>query len=256
MDVIAGFPDYFTTFILLFQYYMIYRFLLFIYLSIENHENYFTMKYFSLILLSIVFYTNVSAQWVNSITIAPAQPTTADTIVIIIENVFPSGGCDGTTTLTGISGSIIQAQGTHCIGMLTVICTDYDTLIIPPQTLPIGTYSFAYTLLTGSGFPCAFGSLPVIDTVVNFNVNPATTVNEIHAAEMNIFPNPSRGKFVIKQNSPETRVKIYSTDGRILLNFLLKSPETEINSNLKPGVYILAYERNGVFGYSKLVIEK
>jgi Secretion system C-terminal sorting domain len=215
------------------------------------------MKYLYLSLLLLLTITSVSAQWISSITITPPQPTTADTITILIENTFPSGGCEGTTTLTGINGSNIIAQGMHCIGMLTVICTDYDTLIIPPQYLAIGTYIFDYTLVTGSGFPCTFGSLPSVDTIVVLQVSPATAVNEISdQATFSIFPNPSAGTFTIRQDDRHSTVKIYSMDGRVLQNFSLNGTETLVNCSLNPGIYFLSQETNGIIKRIKFVVEK
>jgi hypothetical protein len=109
------------------------------------------LKKLWLILIFICTSGAASAQWIGTITTNPQQPTEADTIIIIFENSFPSGPCEGAAFVSGIQGSGIDVVAAHCVGMLTVVCTDYDTIKFAPGSLTPGVYFLNYTLMTGSG---------------------------------------------------------------------------------------------------------
>jgi len=150
------------------------------------------MKHFTLFLFSLFFSFQIAhAQQIQSIEIIPAEPTVTDTIKIIITNVFPSGGCDGTVDYNIFENSIL-ASSLHCLGMLTVICTDIDTLVINP--LPEGQYNFVYTLSSGFGPPgeCTPGIVPDDFETISFYVSPPLNVNELDAFSLTVFPNPAK----------------------------------------------------------------
>lgn len=194
------------------------------------------------------------AQNISSFTVIPSQPTTADSVRVIIRCDFTSGGCVGEAMLAGINGNVIVATASHCVGMLTVICTDYDTVIIPP--LGAGNYSFEFTLITGDGFPCVPGTFPLDFDSTSFTVSNATEINEINAGYLiQLLPNPSNGKFIIRQKEKNlSLIKIYSLDGRLLKAFQLNEIENEINCVLSSGVYTAVYECNNKKNISRLII--
>src|SRR6185436_13034128 len=90
----------------------------------------------------------VQAQWINSITRFPANPTSADTIYFYADLSFPSGNCDEHNQFSGVNGQDVYAAAVHCIGSLTFICSYTDTFKIDP--LPAGNYNFTFTVLYGS----------------------------------------------------------------------------------------------------------
>lgn len=195
----------------------------------------------SLIFVSFIF-TNSYSQSIVSFTVSPANPTSADTIQVIIETMFTSGSCDGTANITGTSGDYIFAQAYHCVGMLTVICTDYDTINILPQAP--GQYNFVYILNTGDGFPCIPGTLPMVMDSVYINVTGASGIDNFSSNNhFNVFPNPSKGKIFVHQDVAEKGLmKIYSTDGKLLQTYNITEKESEINTSVATGFYTLVIE--------------
>lgn len=185
-----------------------------------------------------VFSTSMaSAQWINSFTIQPSNPTINDSITVIVECMFPSGSCDGTATLTGIAGDQVIVDAYHCVGMLTVICTDYDTIHIPP--LAQGSYNLHFTLVTGDGFPCAPGSLPVVTDSVTIDVSGAQSAPEIpHAGIFTISPNPSKGRFTLtRETAEEATMRIMDLNGRLVKDIKISGRENEFEFSLPAGIY-------------------
>jgi hypothetical protein len=213
------------------------------------------MKKIFLLLLALSFTINSSrAQSILSFSINPPHPTPTDTITIIADCMFPSGTCDGTATVTQTSGNIIHADAFHCMGMLTVICNDYDTIVIPPMI--VGQYSLIFSLSAGNGFPCTPGI--VVDDVdtLDFSVEEITGLN--YLPDINTFqisPNPSDGFITIKSNSEkESTIKIFSIEGKLIQSFSLNG-KTEIEYFLQPGFYLINSE-NGDRNYvTKIIVD-
>ena len=196
---------------------------------------------FSLLFVSFIL-TNSFSQSIVSFTVSPANPTSADTIQVIIESMFTSGGCDGTANITGTSGDYIFVQAYHCVGLLAVICTDYDTITILPQAP--GQYNFVYILNTGDGFPCIPGTLPVVLDSVYITVTGASGIDNSPANNrFRVFPNPSNGKIFVQQEVAEkATMKIYSTDGKLVQTYNITEKESEINTSVASGFYTLVIE--------------
>ena len=198
------------------------------------------------ILLSIIIISCISinsfSQSIVSFSVSPANPTSTDTIQVIIENMFTHGGCDGSANITGVSGGYIFAQSYHCIGLLAVICTDFDTVTILPQ--PPGQYNFVFILNTGDGFPCIPGTLPMVLDSVNITVTGASGIEEFTTNNrFRVFPNPSKGKIFVQQDFAEKgTINIYSTDGKLVQTQIMTEKETETNTSLAPGFYSLIIE--------------
>lgn len=98
------------------------------------------MKTLPLICLSLLMSFIAPAQFINSISTSPQQPTTSDTIYIYPTVSFGYRWVVKITQFISINGNNITASATHCLGMLTVICTTTDTFKIDP--LPAGNYTF------------------------------------------------------------------------------------------------------------------
>lgn len=209
-----------------------------------------------ILLLSILFFTSLfcRAQWINSFTVTPTYPTSSDTITIVVEAMFPSGGCEGFASINSTSGNKFLASAFHCLGMLTVICTDYDTLIIYPQAP--GNYTLQYDLTIGGGMPCVHdGNSPVVDSV-SFTVTGTNDLPVINATnEIRIYPNPSDGKFffVNKDKSPGN-VSIYSHLGQQIAVFTTESEKEAVELILSPGVYFAIFENEKSRYGTKLII--
>lgn len=210
-------------------------------------------KLYTLFLFTCATLLNVHGQNILSFTVTPSNPSPADPIMVVVECEFSTGSCDGVAMLNGINGNEIQAIGSHCVGMLQVICDDNDTIMLPP--LPSGQYNFIFNLLTGSGFPCTPGSIPVIDSVT-ITVTGTNGLGEIKNNSMfNIMPNPTSGSFEIgKEIKENSLLKVFSPVGKLVQSLTLKQSQTKIDLTLADGIYMVLIENNNERYYSRLQI--
>jgi hypothetical protein len=213
-------------------------------------------KIYLLLLIESSAILNTSAQTITSFTIDPLNPTSIDTVKIYVQCDFPSGGCEGATYLNGINGNVIDAGGLHCMGSLTVLCTDFDTVIVPP--LAAGQYTLVFVLVTGVTAGCIPNIVPIAVDSTHIIVTSATGVYDLSDHEtLQIIPNPSNGKFIVKQNGgEESSLKIFSGEGRLMKSVCLTDTETEINCFLSQGIYTIMSERRNNISFSKLVVLK
>jgi hypothetical protein len=208
------------------------------------------MKNFTLLLFSFLFAIQIAqAQEILSVEIIPAEPTSIDTIKIIITNVFPSGDCDGTVEYNQFENSIL-ASSLHCLGFLTVICYDVDTIVLNP--LPQGQYNFVYILSSGFGPPgeCTPGIVPDDTEAISFSVSPPLNVNELQALNFSAFPNPVKNNCtVLFESMPKGKntLNVFDAIGRTILELpVLNSNSIQFNtSDLAPGLYFLQISDEG-----------
>jgi hypothetical protein len=70
----------------------------------------------------------------------------------------------------------------------------------------------------------------------------ALAVNHLMTGEINLFPNPSHGEFLLETRSQKIQqVEIFSSDGRLVWseNFNAKQNSQIIKFNAKPGIYFI-----------------
>lgn len=211
-------------------------------------------KLYFLFLIELIFFS-IQAQTITAFSVVPANPTTIDTIIVYVQTDFAQSPCEGETYLTGISGSDINAGGLHCMGNIMTPCTDFDTVIIPPQ--PPGSYTLHYMLTTGTTSGCIFGIIPLMFDSTHFTVSLATSIGEPDKNNsIQITPNPISDYFIIKQNSYENSVvNIYSIDGKIAGSWNTKGKETKIDIALSPGIYLVKIHNTKGDWISKLVLK-
>lgn len=184
----------------------------------------------------------VQAQQILSVEIIPAEPTVTDTIKIIITNEFPSGSCNDTITYSQFENDFFAAS-LHCLGLLTVICIDIDTLVINP--LPAGQYNFTYVLSSGYGPPgeCTPGFIPDDSQTVSFFVSPPLSTNNHAAGIISAFPNPAKD-FCTVQFEPLRAghtLNVYDAYGRTIWSQpILNTSSVQLNTGaLAAGLYFL-----------------
>lgn len=212
------------------------------------------MKNFIISLIIFLSLANMAnAQSITSFNITPANPTSTDTIRIIIECTFPNGSCEGSVTGTIQTGNTIYADAMHCMGMLTVICTDFDTVIIPPQS--VGQYTFIYSLSAGQGIPCTPGIVPDdIDTLV-FDVDNSTGIIGVDDKLFSVISNSENNSFRIHNLTATGGIlKIFSSDGKLVLSQTFEAGESEISRAVKAGIYIISAEISNRKYTSKVVV--
>ena len=137
----------------------------------------FKMKTKYILLICFCFLIKQShAQWINSLTVVPPNPTTNDSVSVILNADFSSGPCNDASSGFFQNGFTFNAFTLHCTGMLTVICIDEDTFHL--GHLATGNYTFTVQVDQGQGpSPCTPGIVAGPTSTVTFNVAAASSVN-------------------------------------------------------------------------------
>lgn len=206
------------------------------------------MKKFLFILI-LIFPIRAYTQWINSITVFPANPTITDSVYLIADCSFPSGSCDQHTQGFTQNGYSISSWALHCVGMLAFICGHTDTFSL--GTLAAGTYQASFHLDHGSGpFPCSPGFVPGPTDSISFNVSILTSVShpENNFSDISVYPNPCREVLHVKNCKRESEKKLFDLLGREVASF--RGNELQVK-NLKPGIYILVCDHEK----RKIIIE-
>lgn len=193
-------------------------------------------KLFTLLLVSlfITFTTSVSAQWIQSLTVLPPNPTVNDTITVLAECSFGYAGCDDHTQYQFVNGNTINAGALHCIGVLTIICDYTDTFKIAP--LPVGNYTFNFQLDAGQlPSPCTPGIVAGPSDSVTFTVTLPTGIGEaVNQDAITAVPNPTNGDVSFKgleQGDFPIRVEVHSLNGKMVMQEWLKRPNDMVDIN-------------------------
>lgn len=110
----------------------------------------------------------------------------------------------------------------------------------------------------------SFGSGSTTSTVtVGGNCNCTSGINENNSNELSVFPNPSKGSFVISGNiksSEYSDLRIYSSLGQLVFEKKLtingEFSETILTDGLASGIYHMQFVADGKISYKKLIIER
>ncbi|HLP10699.1 MAG TPA: T9SS type A sorting domain-containing protein [Flavobacteriales bacterium] len=194
-----------------------------------------------------------NAQSISSIVLSPPAPNANDTLKFYVYLDFPYMGCAG-TAYGSITGNDINASALHCMGMLTAICSDVDTIIIPPQ--PAGNYHFYFTLSSGyGGPPCSPGIVPDDSDTLDFSI---TTVMGMHEVSKNnsleVFPNPSNGNLTIQTSLPLSVNEKYVVRNELGQTITQGSFNGKTSLELPGGMYIVSVPSLGL--QQRLVVIK
>lgn len=197
------------------------------------------MKKIVLLLLLIVSF-QAHAQWINSLSVYPSNPTVNDPVYLIANVSFPYGSCDQHTQGISQNNNTFSAWAIHCVGLLTVICGHTDTFAL--GTLSAGTYQASFHVdYSQAPFPCTAGITPGSNDSISFNVSIVTsTTSPIKSGEtIEIYPNPARDKVYLKHCQMESEKKLFHMTGQLITAF--KGMELNL-TDLKPGIYFLHCE--------------
>jgi hypothetical protein len=200
----------------------------------------------TLLLLMTIAGFSASAQWINGLTVSPANPTTGDNISIIANLDFPSGGCADKSMSTTMTGNNIALSALHCVGMAAYICNSVDTFQL--GLLPAGTYTATLQVNMGAGpSPCTPGINPgPVDSVV-FVVTTGTGLDVIAKDGFRLFPNPGQKGFTIQfSGNTMPLVRVVDFQGRIVREYLSVATDNFIDlSEVKSGAYIVEIYESG-----------
>lgn len=218
------------------------------------------MKTLPLICLSLLLSIIAPAQFINSIGISPQQPTTSDTIYIYPTVSFGYGSCDDHTQFISINGNNISASATHCIGMLTVMCTATDTFKIDP--LPAGNYTFHFNVNEGAyPAPCIPGIMPGPSDSLNFNVIDLSSIieNNFNNELLYVYPNPSSDYLTIyfKNKNQKRTIELITIEGKVVGNYKTDSDTFRLDTdNLPNGIYLVTVSENNITKKQLVTIQK
>lgn len=195
------------------------------------------------------------SQHFTGVTMVPAAPTDVDSITFYVDIMFPNSACSGSAT-SFVSGNNIFATCYHCMGMLTSICNDTDTIKVGPQ--PAGAYHLYLTLDAGMGGPpCSPPFVPNDKDTVDFTVTHATTTGVMdfgNDQKLSVYPNPAKGFVNIAWKGSianPLKVNLLDETGRVVATENLSG--SGITFKAAPGVYFVQVPEKGVC--RKLVME-
>ncbi|WP_188650701.1 endonuclease [Yeosuana aromativorans] len=80
------------------------------------------------------------------------------------------------------------------------------------------------------------------------------SVNDHDLVHVQVFPNPAKNGFYIKGIKAETRVELYSIDGRKIEGFKTNH-DTFVDDNLSSGLYLLKLTSRGLSSLKKIIVE-
>jgi hypothetical protein len=184
------------------------------------------MKQLTFTALFLFSFFISSAQWIDNISISPANPTVNDNVVFTADVSFPYGSCDIKTQTTSVNGNAIYLSALHCVGMLTFICSESDTFHL--GQLPAGTYTVHFQLDMGSlPDPCTPGINPGPNDSLVFTVTTTTGLTSPVQESFSVFPNPGKEGFTINYSGEASALVLRDASGRLVYSA----------SEVKPGMY-------------------
>ena len=129
-------------------------------------------------------------------------------------------------------------------------------------------YSLCLNVRTASGDSCSFcqnigiDSIGVLSrpTTGGFNINVqnapnATGINQNQTTNLNLYPNPTNGNFIIQTNSTHKQVvNLYDINGKLVLTQIISGKTTVDASCLSDGIYNISIIGNEGVTNKRLVI--
>jgi len=198
-----------------------------------------TYRRLALILCIGIFFANtVQSQWIIDLSIYPPNPTSMDDIILVSENMFPSGDCWLDSSSMVVNGFDIHVETYFTTGALAVICTSYDTFQL--GQLPDGNYQLHYNLQHPSANPQIEDSTTISFTVGSVGISEENINNKI-----SVFPNPTKGTIIL--SIPEVCIdeelifRVLSIDGKEVKRIKLKATTSTLPidlSELPSGYYL------------------
>lgn len=142
-----------------------------------------------------------------------------------------------------------------------IATVDHATLV--PNAEHVTTYAILYA--EGTDHLESVNQLYIVaDVIQNFFDTLSTTcvgatagLNESTDLQALVYPNPSKGSFVVKFDHTVLNgsLSVHDLSGRIIHHEVVNGNEVQLNIVESSGVYFLLFEESGRFGMQKLVIE-
>lgn len=144
----------------------------------------------------------------------------------------------------GVDGVWVDIEG----GELTVL-NDWTTGVINDLSLPVdcedASELFIRFVMTSNISAdgtdvLSTGTSKIEDILIKGNL--ISGLNIVQDVERKLFPNPSKGTFIIESNSVFKSIIIYSATGQIVFSKFAESTQEEINLNVPNGIYFVEIE--------------
>lgn len=130
--------------------------------------------------------------------------------------------------------------------------------IAQPKASPITTTTYTLTVVNDSIHNCNCADSVTKDSVV---ISVCSGINDLKNRNggISIYPNPSKGSFILSMNSisDKPEIEIYNVLGEVIYKSQIVSNKTEIILTQPKGIYFFRVlnKNRGLLGNGKLVIE-
>ncbi len=205
----------------------------------------------------VVFNSASYGQFINGLSVYPANPTSNDSIYLIGSCYFQSGACNQKTLSFTLINNLIDCGAMHCLGMATFICYNNDTFSI--GKLSPGNYQFKFTVNAGLGpAPCTPGIVPGPSDTLNFTVTTASGLTNPSPQEIVIGPNPCSDFIDLTFSSNEEKeISIFDMTGKICHQEIKSGNRIQLITNeIASGPYLLRIKTKSTIYQSKLFYKK
>jgi hypothetical protein len=234
----------------------LFREILIIFKQIRTSLNTVSMKKTVLLTLAFALVAwSAPAQWINSLSVFPPSPTTADSIILYADCSFPNGSCDPSLVSFNRVGNDFYGNALHCMGLLTVICDYTDTFTV--GTLPAGSYGFHFQLNAGlAPAPCTPGIVPGPADSLFFTVAPVTGLPPVQRDRFRVVYTEGRVGFHFGNETPApgTVLALMAVDGRKVAEWPVTGPWLRPELRLTPGCYVAVLKDGGQAVAEKFVV--
>lgn len=205
----------------------------------------FNMRTKLFTLLGMFLAVTSQAQFIQQLTVVPANPTTTDYVHVIVDAGFPSGSCDEHSQMGGfVNASRYDASTLHCLGMLSFICYDADTFDL--GVLTAGNYTFFVTVDAGGlPAPCTPGIVPGAFDSILFSVTSATGISDPENPEFSVRPNPATDFLQISAALAYGELFCYDAQGRLLWTRSVTDSQRISLTGMDKGMYYLQFVSEG-----------
>jgi hypothetical protein len=201
--------------------------------------------YISILFVLLFLTNNIKAQIypIDSLSIIPTYPTTADSVKIICSAYFPSGSCALSNSSITITANTISVDAIHILGPLTYICHSIDTITI--GKLENGNYELYYHIYDPQN-----SFVNIIDTI-SFTVYNQIGVYAYEKSEndIRIYPNPSTTEIFIELKTipiKKLKIEIFTIFGQNLktINDINEKTAIDIHSLTEGIYYVVITDQN------------
>ena len=196
------------------------------------------MKKLLLLLFLLANLSPIFSQSIQNISLIPANPTDQDTVKVVADLAFTSGGCDLVGSGSALNGSAIEVVAKHCTGMLAVICYASDTISL--GVLPAGNYSVNFNAEVGTydvNGNCT-GFVTGAQQSISLTVGSSTGVGQLTIAAPAIRYLSDKKKLILTGNFFDADLRIMDITGRILYKGQLPPGEVPMTQLPQSGLLI------------------